>query len=92
MRQYKIWNEINNTEYKKPNSFGTNGQANINMLVGTSSRNSHAFAKITQDVHYNEEGKYYRYELLIDGVVIKEAKYYPKTKTFQSFTKCFKVI
>ena len=83
MRQYKIWNEIYNTEYKKSNSFGTNGQVNINMLIGTSSKNSHDFAKITQDVYYSEENDCYYYDLLIDGVVIKEAQYYPKTKTFK---------
>lgn len=85
MKQYKIWNNIQNTEYKGSNSFGTNNHVEIDMLVGTSSKNSFLFAEINQNIYFVEQLNRYEYRLSIDNKIVKEAFYYPKTKKYYVF-------
>ena len=83
MKQYKIWNNVDNTEYKGSNSFGTNEKASFDMLIGTSSKNSFFFGEITQQTFWNEAQGYHSYQLFIDGVAVKEAHYTPSNKTMK---------
>ena len=85
MKQYKIWNNIQNTEYKGSNSFGTNDHVEMDMLVGTSSKNSFLFAEINQNIYFDEQLNRFQYQLTIDNKIVKEGFYYPKTKTMTIF-------
>jgi len=71
MRQYKIWNVINNPSYNSPKSFGANEYATTSVKVGSSSRNSFDFVDHEVKHFINDEGKKV-FQFIVDGVVIKE--------------------
>ena len=72
MRQYPIWNDINTRGGRESSSnFGVRyGYVQV-VRVGTSSRNSHQFAKI--EVHQRPVGDSGRVEFLltVDDVMVK---------------------
>ena len=73
MRQYPIWNRINSCAYKNGNkSFGVKEHSETEVVVGTSSSNSHPFLthKVTHRQH--EDGSR-TYRFFVDGILIKEA-------------------
>ena len=79
MKQYKIWNVINNPSYNTPKSFGANEYCTTHINVGTSSKNSFEF--LTHETKHTENADGTRtYEFLVDGKLIKSATYDPKTK------------
>lgn len=71
MKSYPIWMDITSCIYKNSKSYGIRQDGQTNVLVGTSARNSHAFATI-RITHRDmgELGKSFR--LYIDDEVIKE--------------------
>ena len=83
MRQYKIWNKINSCLYKNSNkSYGVNDHSTKFMNVGTSSRNSHLFAEITQTCRTLDNGDL-SFRLYIDGQIVKEGIVSKKDKTLE---------
>ena len=76
MRQYPIWHEITACHYKSSKSYGSVNTAQEDIYIGSSSSNSHHFAKImttkrnrTDEVH----GDVWVFTISIDDVVIKKA-------------------
>ena len=72
MQQYPIWNRVFNGAYKTSKDFGArNDGYSMNILVGTSSRNSHLFADI--NVHRSQDGKHFT--LFVDDVAVRSMKF-----------------
>jgi len=78
-RQYKIWNNIQSCLYK---SYGVNEHSTKIMNVGTSSKNSHKFAEISQTCRELENGDL-SFRLYVDGEIIKEGIVSKKDKTLE---------
>lgn len=71
MKQYPIWNKVNtNGDYKAQKDFGSRTGFNQQILVGSSSRNSHEFASVTVEKHETSAGR--TFSLWIDGKLIKK--------------------
>lgn len=71
MRQYPIWNDIITRGGKKSSSnFGVSDSFAQYVKVGTSSRNSHDFAKVEVERHELRDGTV-EFALYVDGVIIK---------------------
>ena len=87
-RQYKIWNNIQSCIYKNTGgktgnkSYGVNDHSTKIMNVGTSSKNSHKFAEITQTCRELENGDL-SFRLYVDGEIIKEGIVSKKDKTLE---------
>jgi len=87
-RQYKIWNNIQSCLYKNTSgktgnkSYGVNDHSTKYMNVGTSSKNSHLFAEITQTCRELDNGDL-SFRLYVDGQIIKEGIVSKKDKTLE---------
>jgi len=87
-RQYKIWNNIQSCLYKNTGgktgnkSYGVNDHSTKYMNVGTSSKNSHLFAEITQTCRELDNGDL-SFRLYIDGQIVKEGIVSKKDKTLE---------
>lgn len=72
MRQYRIWNAIRTVGGRESSvDYGANVADNRRILVGTGSRNSHAFAEVVTECY--ERGDDLHFSLWIDGECIKRA-------------------
>jgi len=82
MKQYPIWNEVHTPDYSNQysKSFGCRTKATNNIKIGTSSRNSFEFLDTEIKVKYLENVNIYIYSFYVDGSLVKEAEYNPKTK------------
>jgi len=71
-RQYPIYNKVTACIYKSDKSYGVRETGEVEVLVGTSSKNSHHFVKhsTTHRIHDNGDREYRFY---VDGQVIKTA-------------------
>ena len=72
MKQYPIWNKITACIYKGQKSYGVRETGEVEVLIGTSSRNSHSFLKhcIT---HRQIDKKTREFRFYVDGKPIKTA-------------------
>ena len=70
--QYPIWNKVTACIYKSGKSYGVRETGEVEVLVGTSSKNSHQFVKhsTTHRIHDNGDREFRFY---VDGQVIKTA-------------------
>jgi len=72
MRQYPIWNIITACIYKSGKSYGVKDTGEVEVRVGTSSRNSHTFLKHTTTHRQLENGDR-EYRFYIDSKCIRRA-------------------
>ena len=73
MRQYPIWNNTTSNAYKNSDkSHGANDYTKTDVLIGTSSRNSHSFVSHETRVFTDDDGNKI-FEFLLDGNVVKSA-------------------
>tara|TARA_R100000781_G_scaffold109261_1_gene74149 strand:+ start:884 stop:1162 length:279 start_codon:yes stop_codon:yes gene_type:complete len=80
MKQYPIWNKTRSNAYKNSDkSHGANDYTKTDILIGTSSRNSHFFISHETRVFTDDNGGK-KFEFLIDGVVVKQAYLYKDKK------------
>ena len=72
MRQYPIWNIITACIYNSCKSYGVKKTGDVEVRVGTSSKNSHLFLKhcTTHREHENGDKEFRFY---VDGQLIKRA-------------------
>ena len=56
MKQYPIWNIITACIYNSSKSYGVKNTGDVEIRVGTSSRNSHTFLKHSTTHRENENG------------------------------------
>ena len=72
MRQYPIWNSITACIYKSDKSYGVKKDGEVEVLVGTSSSNSHHF--ITHKTTHRELDNGRReYRFSLNGKTVKRA-------------------
>lgn len=72
MKSYPIWNEVNACIYASSKSYGAKQESNVNVKVGTSARNSHAFLTHCTTCRDLEDGaKEFRF--YVDGKLVKRA-------------------
>ena len=75
MKQYPIWNIIMACIYNSSKSYGVKNTGDVEIRVGTSSRNSHTFLKHITTHRENEKGdKEFRF--YVDWQLIKRAVLY----------------
>ena len=72
MRQYPIWNIITACIYKSGKSYGVKDTGEVEVRIGTSSRNSYTFLKHTTTHRQLENGDR-EYRFYIDGKCIRRA-------------------
>ena len=73
MKQYPIWNKVEACIYKGQKSYGVRETGEVEVLVGTSSRNSHSF--VTHCVtHRQIDDATREFRFYVDGNCIKKAK------------------
>jgi|DEB0MinimDraft_6_1074348.scaffolds.fasta_scaffold08430_7 hypothetical protein len=72
MRQYPIWNIITACIYKGGKSYGVKDTGEVEVRIGTSSRNSYTFLKHTTTHRQLENGDR-EYRFYIDGKCIRRA-------------------
>ena len=79
MKQYPIWNKITACIYKSNRSYGVKNNGDVEVRIGTSSRNSHLFLRHSTTHRVLENGdREYRFYLDCEGVkraVLPKAKY-----------------
>ncbi len=72
-RQYPIWNIIRSCIYEKPKSYGVRKHSDCQVMVGTSSKNSHDFLEWKLTHYHDKENKQRIYTFKVDGKIIKRA-------------------
>ena len=72
MKQYPIWNIITSCIYKGAKSYGVKDRGDVEVRIGTSSRNSHIFLRhrTTHKILDNGDREYHFY---LDDVLVKRA-------------------
>ena len=70
--QYPIWNKITACIYKSDKSYGVRATGDVEVLVGTSSKNSHQFVKHSTTCRTQDNGDR-EFRFYVDGQVIKTA-------------------
>ena len=81
MRQYKQWHSVATPDYKSywGKSYGANDRTETTINVGSSSTNSYQLVQHSTRRTQREDGNI-QFSFLVDGVVVKEAIFNPKTK------------
>jgi|TARA_S200002703_G_scaffold157126_1_gene164241 hypothetical protein len=72
MKQYPIWNIITACIYKSAKSYGVRNTGDVEVRVGTSSRNSHKFLQHTTTHRLLNNGDR-EYRFYIDGECVRRA-------------------
>lgn len=89
MKQYPIWNKTISNVYKNSDkSYGADDYTKTDVLIGTSSRNSHFFISHETRVFTDDDGNK-KFEFLVDNEVIKIAYLRKGDKEIKK-AKCFK--
>jgi len=73
MRQYPIWNKIKSCIYSSSKSYGVRKHSDCQVMVGTSSSNSHDFLEWKLTHYHDKEKKQRIYTFKVDGKIIKRA-------------------
>ena len=79
MRQYPIWVDVTNGAYRSDKSFGARGGFKAEILVGSSSSNSHHLATI----EVRQMGDTFR--LFVDGICIEAGMFDYKAHAFTPY-------
>ncbi len=71
-RSYPIWNKVTACIYGSSKSYGVKAEGQVDVVVGTSAKNSHDFVshRTTHRLHDNGDREYRFY---VDNVCIKRA-------------------
>ena len=72
MASYPIWNKITACIYKSSKCYGVKKDGLNEILIGTSSSNSHEFSKVRTTHRKNDDGTR-TYHLYLDDKLIKKA-------------------
>jgi hypothetical protein len=71
MKSYPIWNKVTSCIYSSDKSYGVRSTGTVQVFVGTSAKNSHAFVK--HDVTRRETADGVEFRFYVDGVCVKRA-------------------
>jgi len=72
MKQYPIWNIIPSCIYKGDKSYGIKDRGDVEVRIGTSSRNSHIFLR-HRTTHKILDNGAREYRFYLDDVLVKRA-------------------
>ncbi len=76
MKSYPIWNNVKNCLYKSSKSYGNRDTGEVDVVVGSSYRNSHKFLRHTTTRRLKSEYKGYKdvivFKFSVDDIVLKE--------------------
>ena len=72
MKSYPVWNEVTACIYKGSKSYGVKETGEVQVYVGTSASNSHAFVKHCTTHRVLDDGSR-EYRFYVDGKSIKRA-------------------
>ena len=72
MKQYPIWNIINSCIYKGAKSYGVRDHGDVEVRVGTSSRNSYTFVEHSISHRLHDDGKVIKTGILKKGADMLE--------------------
>lgn len=74
-RSYPIWNQVTNCKYQSDKSYGNVDTGEVNIFVGSSSKNSHSFVntKITKRIISWKNKSVFAFKFSVDDVVLKVA-------------------
>ena len=79
-RSYPIWNDVTACIYQSSKSYGVKNDGMVNVKIGTSASNSHAFLD-HRTTHKTLENGDQEFRFFVDGVLIKRAVVSKKEKT-----------
>ena len=79
-RSYPIWNDVTACIYQSSKSYGVKNDGVVNVKIGTSASNSHAFLTHRTTRKTLENGDQ-EFRFFVDGVLIKRAIVSKKEKT-----------
>ena len=71
-RSYPVWNIINSCAYSRNKSYGIREHGEVEVRVGSSSRNSHFFLE-TKTTHRKFENGDREFRFYLDGSLVKRA-------------------
>tara|TARA_R100000655_G_scaffold34945_1_gene67903 strand:+ start:11229 stop:11579 length:351 start_codon:yes stop_codon:yes gene_type:complete len=93
MRQYPIWCVVDAPNYNSSKSYGTREYTTTDVKIGTSRVNSFDFVKteikktVIKKTFYDSnkvwDAELYKFEFLVDDVVVKIAYYNPKNQRLE---------
>jgi len=78
-RQYPIWNIVGGNDYAADKSYGVREYDSVDVVIGTSSKNSHDFVRHSVGVHLLDDGSR-QFSFMVDGDLIKRAVMRPGAK------------
>ena len=81
-RQYPVWNIVDGNDYAGDKSYGVRGYDSVDVVVGTSSKNSHEFVSPSLDVDLLDDGSR-QFSFMVDGDLIKRAVMRPGAKEIE---------
>ena len=81
-RQYPIWNDVGGTAYAGDKSYGVREYDSVDVVIGTSSKNSHHFVRHSLGVHLLDDGSR-QFSFMVDGDLIKRAVMLPGAKEIE---------
>lgn len=73
-RSYPIWNKVTACIYGSDKSWGAKSESNVEILVGSSSNNSHLLCRHRTTKTQNEQGNWV-FEFIVDGETIKKMEF-----------------
>lgn len=92
-RSYPIWNKVQACIYQSDKSWGARGESNVEILIGSSAKNSHTF--VTTRTVRKITDKEVIFKFYLDGIKVKEARFenvdgkasgHPEMETFSNWT------
>lgn len=75
-RQYPIWNKVQACIYQSNKSYGAKDDSNVEIFVGTSSKNSHLFIE-TRVIRVETDDEIL-FKFYVDEIKVKEARFLNK--------------
>ena len=81
-RQYPIWNIVAGNDYAADKSYGVREYDSVDVVIGTSSKNSHEFVSHSLDVDLLDDGSR-QFSFFVDGDLLKRAVMRPGAKEIE---------
>lgn len=79
MKQHSIWNRVQACIYKSNKSWGAKDESYVEVLVGTSAKNSHSFVN-HRTTHRTFDDGTQEFRFYVDGVCIKRGIIKPRKR------------
>ena len=81
-RQYPVWNIVDGNDYAGDKSYGVRRYDSVDVVIGTSSKNSHHFLRHSVGMLLLDDGSR-QFSFMVDGDLIKRAVMRPGAKEIE---------